>query len=157
MLIFKGSMEPTMTDAHLEVDREAVIRMLALVPIEMQGQIRRQLAPLGVVIDFVSKAVEVSQLALSRRSYHVALLPAVLPDNGWWSLWGEITLLNPRPEILVYAHKATFQLWSGVLEIGGYDVIVEPFSEEELQGAVTRAARSFEERYDNNDEDRGQI
>jgi DNA-binding NtrC family response regulator len=132
--------------------------MLALVPVEMQGRIRRQLASLGVVIDFVSKAVEVSQLALGQRSYHVALLPAVLPDNGWWSLWGEITLLNPRPEILVYAQKATFQLWSGVLEIGGYDVIVEPFTEEELQRAVTRAAHSFEERrFDGNDQDRGEI
>jgi DNA-binding response OmpR family regulator len=151
-------MEPNMTDAHLEVDQKPVVRMLALVPVEMQGQIRRQLASLGVVIDFVSKAVEVSQLALSRRSYYVALLPAELPDNGWWSLWGEITLLNPRPEILVYAHKATFQLWSGVLEIGGYDVIVEPFTVEELQRAVTRAARSFEERrFDSNDQDRGQI
>jgi DNA-binding NtrC family response regulator len=132
--------------------------MLALVPVEMQGRIRRQLASLGVVIDFVSEAVEVSQLALSQRPYHVALLPAVLPDNGWWSLWGEITLLNPRPEILVYAQKATFQLWSGVLEIGGYDVIVEPFTEEELQRAVTRAAHSFEERrFDSNDQDRGEI
>src|ERR1700754_4361926 len=121
-MLILGSMEPNMTDAHLEVDQKPVVRMLALAPVEMQRQIRRQLAPLGLVIDFVSKTVEVSQLALSRRSYHVALLPAVLPDNGWWSLWGEITLLNPRPEILVYAHEATFQLWSGVLEIGGYDV-----------------------------------
>jgi DNA-binding response OmpR family regulator len=148
-------MEPNMTDAHLDVDQKPVVRMLALVPVELQAQIRRQLASLGVVVDCVSKAMEVSQLALSRQSYHVALLPAVLPDNGWWSLWGEITLLNPRPEILVYAHKATFQLWSGVLEIGGYDVIVEPFTEEELQGAVIRAARSFEERWiDSNDQDR---
>jgi DNA-binding response OmpR family regulator len=149
-------MEPNMTDAHLVVDQEPVVRMLALVPVEMQAQIRRQLASVGVIVDFVSRAVEVSQLALSRRSYQVALLPAVLPDNGWWSLWGEITLLNPRPEILVYAHKATFELWSGVLEIGGYDVIVEPFTEEELRRAVTRAARSFEERWcDSNDQDNG--
>ncbi len=41
---------------------------------------------------------------------------------------------------------ATFKLWSGVLEMGGYDVIVEPFTEEELQRAVTRAAQSFVER-----------
>jgi DNA-binding NtrC family response regulator len=139
-------MEPNMTDAHLEVDSEPIVRVLALVPAEMRRQIRRQLASLGVIIDFVSKAAEVSQLALSRQSYHVALLPAVLPDNGWWSLWGEIALLNPRPEILVYAQKATFELWSGVLEIGGFDVIVEPFTEEELQWAISRAALSFEER-----------
>jgi hypothetical protein len=137
------------TDPHLELDRNRVIRILALIPIGMQGQIRRQLAPLGVTIDFISKAAEVSHLALSQTSYPVALLPAALPDNGWWSLWGEIALLNPRPEILVYAHTASFQLWSGVLEIGGYDVIVEPFTDEELRRAVIRAANSFAERCSN--------
>ena len=85
-------------------------------------------------------------MGLSHTAYHVALLPAALPDSGWWSLWGEMALLNPRPEILVYAQTASFQLWSGVLEVGGYDVIVEPLSDDELQQAVTRAARSFAER-----------
>jgi DNA-binding NtrC family response regulator len=139
-------MEPNVTEAHLEVDKKPPVRILALVPVEMQGQVRRQLASLGVVIDFISRVAEVTQLVLGQRSYHVALVPAVLPDNGWWSLWGELTLLNPRPEILVYAHETTFQLWSGVLEIGGYDVIEEPFAEKELQSAVARAAQSFEER-----------
>jgi DNA-binding NtrC family response regulator len=131
---------------HLEVDKNSERRLLALAPPQLQGQIRRQLAPLGMTIDFISRAAEVSHLVLNRALYQVALLPAVLPDNGWWSLWGEITLLNPRPEVLVYAHNASFQLWSGVLEMGGYDVIVEPFTDDELQHAVTRAARSFAER-----------
>lgn len=135
-----------MSGTHLELDKNSEVRLLALAPLQMQGQIRRQLAPLGVTIDFVSRAAEVSHLVLHRAPYQVALLPAVLPDNGWWSLWGEIAVLNPRPEILVYAHRASFQLWSGVLEMGGYDVIVEPFTEDELQQAVTRAAQSFAER-----------
>ena len=130
-------------------EKQDEVRVLALIPIAMQGRIRRQLARRGVSIDFISKADELSHLALSRTSYHVALLPAALPGNGWWALWGEITLLNPRPEILVYAHTASFQLWSGVLEVGGYDVIVEPFTDEEIQRAVLRAARSFKERCSN--------
>ena len=59
---------------------------------------------------------------------------------------GWLALLNPRPELLVYSREASFQLWSGVLESGGCDVIVEPLSDEDLQDAVLRAARSFEER-----------
>jgi DNA-binding response OmpR family regulator len=120
--------------------------MLALVAPEMQARMVDALAPLGARIDFISTAAEVSHLALSSRSYHVALLPAALSDNGWWSLWGEIALLHPRPEILVYAQNASFELWSGVLEIGGHDVIAEPFSGDELRRAVSRAARSFKER-----------
>ncbi len=142
-----------MNTAHLHVDMNREVRLLALVPADVQSQIRRQLGSLGVTIDFITKAAEVSQLALSRNSYHVALLPAVLPDNGWWSVWGEIALLNPRPEVLVYAHSPTFKLWSGVLEMGGYDVIVEPFTDEDLQRAVNRAANSFAERRSRDDQD----
>jgi DNA-binding NtrC family response regulator len=139
-------MEPNVSGMHLELVKDPGLRLLALAPLQMQGQIRRQLAPLGVTIDFVSKATDVSHLVLHRALYQVALLPAVLPDNGWWSLWGEIAVLNPRPEILVYAHSASFRLWSGVLEMGGYDVIAEPFTDDELQQAVSRAAQSFAER-----------
>ncbi|MGC2403286.1 MAG: hypothetical protein WA510_26085 [Acidobacteriaceae bacterium] len=135
-----------MTVPHLELGKMAEIHLLALVSRERQGQIRRQLAPVEVRIDFISKVGELSHLALSRSSYQVALLPAALPGSGWWSLWGEIALLHPRPEVLVYAHAASFQLWSGVLEAGGYDVLVEPFSSEQLQQAVIRAAVSFTER-----------
>jgi DNA-binding NtrC family response regulator len=133
-------------------EKKDELRILALIPVEMQGQIRRQLAPLGVTIDFIGKAADLSHFVLSQTAHQVVLLPAALPDNGWWSLWGEITLLNPQPEILVYAHSASFQLWSGVLELGGYDVIVEPFTDEELQRAVLRAARSFKERHLSADE-----
>jgi DNA-binding NtrC family response regulator len=139
-------MEPNVSGMHLELVKDPGLRLLALASLQMQGQIRRQLAPLGVTIDFVSSAAEVSHLVLNRALYQVALLPAVLPDNGWWSLWGEIAVLNPRPEILVYAHSASFRLWSGVLEMGGYDVIAEPFTDDELQQAVSRAAQSFAER-----------
>jgi len=135
-----------MTDVA-EMDDE--VRILALVPSEMQGHIRRQLAPLGVAIDFISRAAQLSHLVLSRTAYDVALLPATLADTGWWSLWGEISLLNPRPEILVYAQTASFELWSGVLEVGGHDVIIEPFTDEDLQRAVLRAAESFKERCGN--------
>jgi hypothetical protein len=132
-------------------DGQHEVRVVALVPAEMQEALRLQLAPIGVTIDFIGNAMELSQEALRRSLYHVALLPAALPDNGWWSLWGEITLLYPRPEILVYAQTASFQLWSGVLEVGGYDVIIEPFTEEEIQSAVLRAAGSFKERFSDED------
>jgi hypothetical protein len=128
------------------------MRVLALVPVEMQARIVRELAPLGAQVDFVSTTGEVSQLNLSRAAYQVALLPAALSDHGWWLLWGEIALLIPRPEILVYAQSASFELWSGVLEMGGYDVIAEPFSGKDLRRAVSRAAGSFAERCASGDE-----
>jgi hypothetical protein len=138
-------MEPTVIAAHLEHGIRSGLHLLAMVRPEARGRIRRQLEPIHARIDFISRAVEVSQL-LNRTFYQVALLPAALPGSGWWSLWGEIALLYPRPEILVYAPAASFELWSGVLEGGGYDVLVEPFTGDELQRAVMRAASSFAER-----------
>lgn len=122
------------------------VQVFALASPEMQRELRRQLAPLGVTLIFIERAAELSYITRGQASYHVALLPAALLDADWWALWGSISLLNPRPAFLVYAHTANFQLWSGVLEAGGYDVIVEPFTDREIQGAVLRAAASFEER-----------
>jgi DNA-binding NtrC family response regulator len=122
------------------------LRVFALASAEMQRELRRQLAPLGVTPVFIERAAEVSYITRDRVPFHVALLPAALPDADWWALWGSISLLHPRPALLVYAHTANFQLWSGVLEAGGYDVIVAPFTDQEIQGAVRRAAENFEDR-----------
>jgi DNA-binding NtrC family response regulator len=139
-------MEPNVVAPHLELGEKAEIRLLALVRREMQQQIRSQLAPAGVSVHFITKTAEVSHLALDRSVYQVALLPASLPGNNWWALWGEISLFCPRPEVLVYAPAASFRLWAGVLEAGGYDVLVEPFTAQQLQQAVQHAADSFRER-----------
>jgi DNA-binding NtrC family response regulator len=104
------------------------------------------LAALNANVLFVARSAEAATVVRKGDVFQVALLPASLSDTDWWELWGVLALMNPRPAMLVYAREASFQLWSGVLELGGYDVIVEPFSDEELQGAVLRAAKSFEER-----------
>jgi hypothetical protein len=125
------------------------VRILALVAAPMQDEIRRQLTSFGMLPVLVSRAPELAHFVRNGETYQVALLPAAL-DADWWSIWGEIALLNPRPAILVYAHAATFQLWSGVLEAGGYDIIVEPLTDEKLRKAVLRAAASFQERSSEN-------
>jgi DNA-binding response OmpR family regulator len=108
-------------------------RILAVVPPSRRDEISRQLAALNANVLFVARSAEASTATREGDVFQVALLPASLSDTDWWELWGVLALLNPRPAFLVYAREATFQLWSGVLEMGGYDVIVEPFSDEELQ------------------------
>src|SRR5882762_4589992 len=88
------------------------VRILTVVPEEMQGEIRRQISAFGMSPVFVSRATELGHFVRSGEVYQIALLPAVLPDMDWWTVWGELALLNPRPAILVYAHSASFQLWS---------------------------------------------
>jgi DNA-binding NtrC family response regulator len=124
------------------------VRILAVLSSDIRDEIRRQLKSLDVSPVFVRRADELGDFVRNGEIYQVALLPASLPDMDWWTIWGELALLNQRPAILVYAHTASFQLWSGVLEAGGYDVIVEPFTHEKLNEAVMRAARSFERQRD---------
>ena len=105
----------------------------------------RQLAPLHAEILFAADAAEAAAAFHEGYVFQVALLPASLSDTDWRELWGLLALLDRRPALLVYAREASFELWSGVLDSGGYDGIVEPFSDEELQDAVIRAARTFEQ------------
>ncbi|HEY6845673.1 MAG TPA: hypothetical protein VI320_05610 [Terracidiphilus sp.] len=122
------------------------LRMLAVVPPDRRAEIARQLAALKPDILFLERLTEAQFAIRDDDVFQVALLPASLCDTDWWELWGVLALLNPRPAILVYAREVTFLLWSGVLELGGYDVIVDPFSDEALQNVVLGAAKSFEER-----------
>lgn len=130
-------------------------RILAVVPTYRRAEIARQLAPVNADMLFVRHSAEASASIREDDVFQVALLPATLTDTDWWELWGVLALLKARPAILVYAREATFQLWSGVLELGGYDVIVEPFSDSDLQNAVLRAAKSFAQRTANGPEQNG--
>jgi len=130
------------------LENDEKVRVLAVLSSDMADKIGRQLSSLEVSPIFINHADELGHFVRNGEVYQVALLPASLPDMDWWTIWGELALLDHRPAILVYAHTATFQLWSGVLEAGGFDVIVEPFTREKLKEAVLRAARSFEQQRD---------
>ena len=125
-------------------EKPGQIRILAVVSAEMQEQVRRQILSFGMVPVLVSRAAQLGPHLRAGEIYQVVLLPASLPNTeDWWAIWGELVLLSPKPAILVYAPTATFQLWSGVLEAGGYDVIVEPLTDAKLKEALLRAAESY--------------
>lgn len=130
--------------------RQTELRILAVVAPSRRAGISRQLAALNANVLFVAHSADAETVIRGGDRFQVVLLPASLSDTDWWELWGALALQNPPPALLVYAREASFRLWSEVLDLGGYDVIVEPFSDEELQDAVLRAAKSFEKRLPNN-------
>lgn len=125
------------------------LRILAFVPPNRRAEFSERLAQSRANILFVGDSAEAANAITEEDVFQVALLPGNLSDTNWWELWGVLTRLLRSPAILVYTRDPSFQMWSGVLDIGGHDVVVEPFSGEDLQNAVLRAARSFEERPDN--------
>ncbi len=90
------------------------VRVLAVLSPDMEGKIRHQLNSLGMSVIFIRRADELGHFVRNGEVYQVALLPASLPDMDWWTIWGELALLDQRPAILVYTRSASFQLWSGV-------------------------------------------
>jgi hypothetical protein len=124
----------------------AHLRILLVIPAERRREIARQLQLLNAELVFADPSGQTEEGIKEDDIFQVAILPATLTDTAWWKLWGMLGVLNKRPAILVYAREASFQLWSGVLESGGYDVIVEPFTDAEIRNAVRQAAESFEER-----------
>lgn len=123
----------------------ALVNVLALIPFEMRSrmaELERAVSGELTTCAQVDKFIQCSR----ERSYSVALVPDSLPTHEWWSVWGQLTTLDPQPSILVYALSSDFPMWSGVLETGGFDVIVAPFAEAKLREAITLAAEYFEHR-----------
>lgn len=123
----------------------SIENVLALIPYEMQQNMRHLghavigvLTTCGNADDFAQRSRE--------RTYAVALIPASLPTQEWWSLWGLLSTMDPQPSILVYTLSSDFPMWSGVLEAGGFDVLVAPFTEAKLRSAVESAANYFNQR-----------
>lgn len=129
--------------------RVADIRILVVTAGTAHHVLRRRLNSLGISPVLVNDAAELANHVRREQVYEVVILPAAVSDADWWGIWAELTLLNIRPEILVYAKENSFQLWSNVLEAGGFDVIVEPFADAKLKTALMRAARNFRVRLRN--------
>ena len=118
----------------------------ALATPEMRVVLERRLTPIGIRLMFVRRVADLLVLTRKGQVFSVVILPASLPDGDVWAVWGELALLTPRPEFVVYAQTASFELWSGVLEAGGHDVLVEPYRAEEVRKTVLEARRAFEKR-----------
>jgi len=125
---------------------EVVADTLALVPDGMQPHMAELRAatpgPLrlcATVQELVCESAE--------RIYAVALIPSTgfLPEE-WWTTWGCLNDMEPRPSVLIYALRSDFEMWTSVLESGGFDVIVAPFTAEKLRKAIASAVAEFSRR-----------
>jgi hypothetical protein len=124
---------------------DTLVNVLALIPFEMRSRMRELEQAVPGELTTCVYTDEFIQCSRD-RSYTVALVPDSLSAHEWWTVWGQLTTLDPRPSILVYALSSDFPMWSGVLETGGFDVIVAPFPEEKLRKVITLAAEYFAQR-----------
>lgn len=127
-------------------DPTNVVRLLAVTSKTSRTRLREKLSPLDRGLVCIDSVDQMAKLRRQQNNFEVVLLPSELSDADWWTVWSELTAVIPQPSILVYTRQPTFQLWTAVLDLGGYDVISEPFDETEIKGVVLSAAEDYRSR-----------
>src|SRR5258707_607458 len=104
-------------------------------PTALSGILRQSPIPVTVLHSPDYKQA-VTHLAASRVS--VVICEASLPDGSWKDLLEYLVRIKAQSLLVVTSNVADDSLWAEVLNLGGYDVLAQPFDGEE----VTRVVRS---------------
>src|SRR5262249_1900637 len=72
----------------------------------------------------------------------VVICEALLPDGSWKDLLARMDVAKASPVLVVTSNVADESLWAEVLNLGGYDVLAQPFDREEVARVVTSAVRA---------------
>ena len=67
----------------------------------------------------------------------VVICEAELPDGTWKDVLAQLALIKCPPILVVSARLADEKLWSEVLRLGGYNVLVKPLNMQEVSRVVS--------------------
>lgn len=82
---------------------------------------------------------------VSTRRAAVILSHCSFPGGTWKDILAHISTLPHAPRLIVTCEIADDFLWAEVLNLGGYDVIAQPFEGQEVARTLTSALRRWEE------------
>lgn len=82
--------------------------------------------------------------ALCRERMSVIICERHLPDGDWKDVLGLIAPLSEPPCLIVTDATAEDGFWAEVLNLGGYDVLMQPLSNEEVTRVVELACEQWE-------------
>ena len=66
------------------------------------------------------------------------------PRWHWTKVLQDLRRLAHPPQLIVTSRTADDSLWAEVLNLGGYDVLSQPFHPDEVERVVAAASRHFE-------------
>jgi DNA-binding response OmpR family regulator len=81
---------------------------------------------------------------LDRHPVHVVIADSDAPGWNWKRVLRDLRRRRRPPELVVTSRLADDALWSEVLNLGGYDVLVRPLAAEEVERVVAGARRQFD-------------
>lgn len=80
---------------------------------------------------------------LRENDVPVVLCAAQLPDGTWKEVMQSAASFGRRPRLIVLTGTMSDQVWSEVLEGGGYDVLAKPLDAREAVRVVSLAWRQW--------------
>jgi DNA-binding response OmpR family regulator len=83
---------------------------------------------------------------LRRHPVQVVIAKSDMPDGSWREMLDHLRCLVRPPLLIVTSRIADEHLWAEVLNLGGYDVLAEPFERDEMVRVVASARRHFDYR-----------
>ncbi len=81
---------------------------------------------------------------LEKNPVQVVIAESDVPDWNWKTALRDLRRLVPPPQLIVASRTADDHLWAEVLNVGGYDVLPQPFQRDEVERVVAAAHRHFD-------------
>ena len=125
---------------HLGKGSDSRSRLMAVLPTrEDRTALQRIIGPCKWELYWTSTCWETID-AFRRTSPPIVICDRALPDGDWRQLW-DILAREPRPPMFIVTSRlADDALWAEVLNLGGYDLLLQPFRTEEVIRMVHAAA-----------------
>ena len=113
---------------------------LLVMPQERQSRLLRHLTGWDANILTAASCGEAAQLLRDEPGVCLVLTDLSLPDGSWFDVLNRVGDVQRGAKVVVCAHVADERLWTQVLEAGGFDMLVEPYQDREVQRILSAAA-----------------
>ncbi len=101
------------------------------------------LRPAGWSLDSAFDCVEAIK-SLEAESVPVVIVERDLPDGNWKTLHNRLIQMPFPPKLIVTCRLADERLWAEVLNLGGFDVLAQPFYRPEVLRSVSSACSRWD-------------
>src|SRR5690349_13854686 len=101
---------------------------------EDHRELREILRPAGWKVECAGSYAQAARY-LELQETPVVIAARDLPDGNWKTVLNLLMRMALPPKLVVTARLADDRLWAEVLNLGGFDVLAQPF----LRGEVTRS------------------
>jgi len=81
---------------------------------------------------------------IEEHPVQVVIAACETDEWSWKNVLDHLRRRRHPPELIVTCRTADEQLWSEVLNCGGYDVLPQPFQRDEIERVVASARRHFD-------------